>query len=73
MVGVLIDVVDGDFHVLVSVRTESIRRSLELVKRKYSGCEARVVFPLDPESFFAANPSAEAESVVCETLTRIEG
>ena len=71
MTTILIDVVKGDVHVLVSVRAESIRRSLELVKQWYSGCEARVVFPLDPELFFTADPSAETECVMYETPTRI--
>jgi hypothetical protein len=71
MTTVLIDVVEGDVHFLVSVRAESIRRSLELVKQRYSGCEARVVFPLDPELFFSADPAARTEYLMYETRTRI--
>lgn len=73
MVTVLINVIEDDVHVLVSARTESIRRSLELVKQKYPRCEARVVFPLDPESFFSVDPSTDTERIVYETPTRVVG
>ncbi len=41
------------------VLAESIGRARALVEDLYPGAQARVVFPLDPERFFAG-PGAEA-------------
>ena len=51
MVRVSIDVDAGRSR--LSVRAGSIRRALEIAGEHNPGCALRVVFPLDPETFFA--------------------
>ncbi len=58
MVKVSVDVGAASFRVVVVA--ESISRALRLVQDRYPGAETRVVFPLDPDSFFAAGPDAAA-------------
>jgi hypothetical protein len=36
----------------VTVQAESIRRAVEIVQAHHPGTDARVVYPIDPESFF---------------------
>lgn len=40
----------------VTVRAESIERALEVAKRRHGADEARVLFPIDPDAFFAGHP-----------------
>ena len=42
----------------LEVEAESIERALQQVSARYSGWEARVVFPIDPEDFFAGGAPA---------------
>ncbi len=58
MVKVSVDVGAVSFRVVVVA--ESISLALRLVEDRYPGAEARVVFPLDPEAFFAVGPAAAA-------------
>ena len=46
------------------VRAENIRRALEVAEQHNPGCAASVVFPLDPDTFFAqgAQEGVEVES-----------
>lgn len=50
MVRVSIDVDAG--HSRLMVMAESIRRALEIAEEQNPGHALRVVFPLDPETFF---------------------
>ena len=43
-----------------TVVAESIRRALEIAEDRYPGAGARVVFPLDPDAFFAVDPARTA-------------
>ena len=47
-----VDVGNGVDHLRVSVQAESIRQALHLVERRYPRSDIRVVFRLDPKSFF---------------------
>ncbi len=58
MVEVSIQVGDEGFR--LSVTAGSIRQALGMVEEQYPGTDARVVFPLDPDAFFAADPTAES-------------
>ena len=49
-----------------SVRAESIRRALEIVGERNPGCALKVVFPLDPETFFVRDVSPEIDPEVAE-------
>lgn len=46
------------------VKAENIRRALEVAEEHYPGCAVNVVFPLDPDTFFAqdARDGVEVES-----------
>ncbi len=57
MVKVSVDV--GGAGMRLVVLAESIGRAQRLVEDLYPGAQARVVFPLDPEGFFA-DPAAKA-------------
>jgi hypothetical protein len=35
------------------VQDETIERAVHLMSRNFPGCRCRVVFPIDPEAFFA--------------------
>jgi hypothetical protein len=58
MVEVSVEVRRGDVARRVTVRAESIERALELAKGRHGAEEARVLFPIDPEAFFAGGPPA---------------
>ena len=64
MIRVSIDVDAGRFR--LSVRAESIRRALEVAGRRHPGCALEVVFPLDPDTFFVRDASAEIAPEVAE-------
>lgn len=51
MIRVTIEVSDGAYHHLVTAQARSIQQALNLVGNNYAG-NLRVVFPLDPETFF---------------------
>ena len=60
MVKVSIEVRNGDAHFCVAIRAESIRRAVGLVARRYPDHDVGVKFPIDPEGFFAEDPSGQA-------------
>ena len=57
MVNVSVEVRDGATHFNVSVKAQSIERSVSVVRGSYPGCDIRVKFPIDPEGFFVAEPA----------------
>ncbi|BBL79519.1 hypothetical protein RxyAA322_13730 [Rubrobacter xylanophilus] len=46
----------------VSIRAESIRQALAAAQRAYPGSRARVIFPIDGESFFVKGSPAEEKT-----------
>ena len=61
MVKVSIEVSSGVSRFRVMVQAESIRRAVSLVGGRYPGSDVRVIFPIDPESFFVKDPIARPE------------
>ena len=59
MVRVIVNLESGAARFRVAVCAESIQRALELVGNRYSNCKARMVFPIDPESFFVRDGGTE--------------
>jgi hypothetical protein len=56
------------------VWAENIVRALSLVRGRYPGCEARVLFPIEPEAFFVALGSSPwVEEVVTEVPKEAAG
>ncbi len=52
MVKVSIEVYNGAALFKVAVRAQSIERAASVVRGSYPGCDIRVKFPIDPDSFF---------------------
>lgn len=52
MIRISVEVTSGTARFRVAVQAQSIRRALEIVEAQNPGRNARVVFPIDPESFF---------------------
>ena len=65
MVRVCIDV-EGADRSRLSVQAGSIRRALEIAEGRNPGRALRVVFPLDPETFFVRETAPEAGFEVAE-------
>jgi hypothetical protein len=55
MIRVSIEVRDGWDRSELLVRAESIRQAVSIVEFLYPGLEARVVFPIEPETFFISD------------------
>jgi hypothetical protein len=52
--------VGGSSDLCVVVRARSIQRALEIAERRFPRQDKRVVFPLDPDSFFVERHGYEA-------------
>jgi hypothetical protein len=63
MVRISVEVTSGAARFRVAVQAESIRRALELVQRQNPGRDVEVVFPIDPETFFADDRGAMSRTV----------
>lgn len=63
MIRVTVEVASGGARFTVALQAESIQRAVEIVEGLNPGCEARVAFPIDPDSFFVGGTTATAGSV----------
>ena len=62
MVRVCIEVeCGGSGTTTLAVRAENILRALEIAGEQNPGCTLNVVFPLDPDTFFARDGSERVE------------
>jgi hypothetical protein len=52
LIRISVEVGRGAARYRIAVQAESIERALEIVERQNPGCEAKVVFPIDPEVFY---------------------
>lgn len=59
MVQVSIEVQTGSSNLRLAVRAESIQRARALIAERFPGGEARVLFPIEPEAFFAEGVPVE--------------
>jgi hypothetical protein len=64
VVRVAIDVDAGSSR--LSVRAGSIRRALKIATEQNPGRALRVVFPLDPETFFVRDDATQAGTELAE-------
>jgi hypothetical protein len=60
MVRISVEVGQGAVRYRVAVQAESIRRAVQIVEGIHHGNDFRVVFPIDPETFFVKDPTATA-------------
>ena len=70
MVRVSVEVRSGSARFRVLVQAESIRRALGMVGGRYPHGEVRLVFPLEPEVFFAREQVALAGTAGSEPTYR---
>ena len=58
MIRISVEVSSGAGRFKVVVEAESIERALEIVARRNPGKECKVMFPIDPETFFVEDSIA---------------
>lgn len=66
MITVKIEVNSDHDSLLVVVRAGSIAQAIRYAEEEYAECDARVVFPLDPDSFFARDANVGASLVASD-------
>ena len=52
MIRVSVEVCSGPTRIRAAVWADGIQQALALVRSRYPGAEAAVIFPIDPEGFF---------------------
>jgi hypothetical protein len=67
MVEVSVEVSVNGAPLRLSVRAANIRRAMEMVEARYSPGDIRVVFPIQPDSFFSGAPGSRAERIALES------
>jgi hypothetical protein len=66
MINVSIVVGNGASRFSVAVRAESIQRAVSLVAGRHPDRDYRMMFPIDPETFFEKDPAVRPRIVVFE-------
>ncbi len=62
MITISVQVCSGTSKLRTMIRAESIQRAVGLASTRYPGSKVRVLFPIDPETFFEkASALAEGE------------
>jgi hypothetical protein len=62
MIKVSVEVREGATLSRVAVQADTISRAVSITKGCHPGRDVRVVFPIDPEGFFAGDPKKTAET-----------
>jgi hypothetical protein len=62
MVRVCVEVCEGSARFRATVQAESISRAVSITKGRHPDRDVRVVFPIDPEEFFAGIPKETGEN-----------
>ena len=73
MIRVSVEVCSGAGRFRAAVWAQSIEHALSLVKARYPSGEARVIFPIEPESFFVVGAAPTSEAVRLEALQDAAG
>jgi hypothetical protein len=73
MIRVSVEVISGGASVRLAIWAESIDRAIRQAGGRYPGCETRVLFPIDPEVFFAKDDAATDQTVVVEAHEEVAG
>jgi hypothetical protein len=63
VIRISVEVARGTGRYRVAVQAASIGRALEIVQRQNPDCQAKVVFPIDPEAFFVRDAAASARPI----------
>lgn len=73
MIRITAEISNGLGRFSVMVCSESIDQAVEVIRRRYPFGDARVVFPLDPETFFVKDPLTGTELVELGALEEVAG
>lgn len=57
-------------HFRLTLRAQSIERAVSMVRARYPDCEVKVMFPIDPDTFFAEEVADIVETMRIEMPTR---
>ena len=66
MVKVSVEVSSRDAHFGVTLCAQSIERAVNVATARYPGSEVRVVFPIEPDTFFTEDAALVAETLRLE-------
>jgi hypothetical protein len=73
MIRVSVEVCSGVARFRAAVWAKSIEHALSLVRARYPGGEATVIFPIEPEAFFVDGVVPTSEVVSLETPEEMAG
>ena len=74
MIRVAIEMVSSDAASLrVSIQAESIRRAVSVVETLYPKADVRVLYPIEPETFFVRDTAASTGMVKSEMPKSVAG
>ena len=73
MIRVLVEVRSGTTRFRATVWAEGIAQALNLVAASYPDAEITVLFPIEPEAFFAKGSASAPGIVLAETLEEKAG
>jgi hypothetical protein len=73
LIQVVIELRSGTASFQVSVRAHSIERAISLVWGSYPGAEARLVLPVEPESFFSGDDFDDVQQDTFQRPERLVG
>jgi hypothetical protein len=62
-----VEVRNGDVRFEVAAWAESVERAVKLVQAEYPGREVSVIFPIEPDAFFADSNTCISEVVSLRT------
>jgi hypothetical protein len=57
MIKVSMELREGAARSRATVQAESIREAVSITRRRYPSRDVRVMFPIDPETFFIVDPA----------------
>jgi hypothetical protein len=63
MIRILVEVASGATHFRADVTAKNIERAVALAAAQYPSSQVRVVFPIEPETFFAEGASPVTEQI----------
>jgi hypothetical protein len=73
VIKVSLEVRDAGDDFLVYVWAGSVVRAVDLVSACYPGCEVRLLFPINPDAFFAQGRTAEGTRMVSAKASEATG
>lgn len=73
MIRVWIEIRDEVAGFELEVRAQSIEQAVRLAGAHFPNCEVRVLFPIDPHTFFCADPVPVSETALEEAASRQVG